>query len=260
MTKAKKTRGVFSMTADDVSWLANWTLIAALLVGVAATYAIVISGNVKEAALKRDLAQAGSAAASAAERASALEADAAKARERTAALEKEAEAAKAAIATADARAAEATQKAAEAQLALEQFKAPRPMSTKLEQQLKDTVVQLIPQDRPPAVGAMPATLYNLQFAEWIASILGIQFNQGAVEANVGPARGVVAVYITLNERGKRLAEAFAAVLNENGISASAEPGLMERLFHPIPNNPNFKPMDPTEPGQSWVVIVVGDKP
>jgi hypothetical protein len=36
------------MSADDVSWWANWILVGALLVGVAATYAIVVSGNIKK--------------------------------------------------------------------------------------------------------------------------------------------------------------------------------------------------------------------
>ena len=43
------------MSADDVSWWANWILVGALLVGVAATYAIVVSGNIKEANLRREL-------------------------------------------------------------------------------------------------------------------------------------------------------------------------------------------------------------
>jgi hypothetical protein len=43
------------MSADDVSWWANWILVGALMVGVAATYAIVVSGNIKEANLKREL-------------------------------------------------------------------------------------------------------------------------------------------------------------------------------------------------------------
>lgn len=43
------------MSADDVFWWANWALLAALLLGVAATYAIIVSGNIKEANLKREL-------------------------------------------------------------------------------------------------------------------------------------------------------------------------------------------------------------
>ena len=48
-------RVVLDMSAEDVSWWANWILVGALLVGVAATYAIVVSGNIKEANLKREL-------------------------------------------------------------------------------------------------------------------------------------------------------------------------------------------------------------
>lgn len=55
ITKDKNIRGVRPMSADDVSWWANWILVGALLVGVAATYAIVVSGNIKEANLKREL-------------------------------------------------------------------------------------------------------------------------------------------------------------------------------------------------------------
>jgi hypothetical protein len=85
------------MSADDVFWWANWILIGALLVGVAATYAIVVSGNLKEAALRREVAAAGAVAetakanaAAAAERATVLETEAAQAKERGAALENEA--------------------------------------------------------------------------------------------------------------------------------------------------------------------------
>ncbi len=134
------------------------------------------------------------------------------------------------------------------------------MTPELTKRLTDDVLPLIPMDRKPSIGALPANVNNLQFAAQVASVLGTDINQGAAETQVGPTRGVVAMYVTLNERGKRLAEAFAKALNDSGIDAAAVPGLMERIFHPVPNNPNFVPMDPTQPGQSWVVIVVGDKP
>jgi hypothetical protein len=51
----KNGRGNRQMSADDVSWWANWILVGALMIGVAATYAIVVSGNIKEANLKREL-------------------------------------------------------------------------------------------------------------------------------------------------------------------------------------------------------------
>lgn len=44
------------MSADDIYTWANWILVGALVVGVLATYAIVVSGNIRDAALKRELA------------------------------------------------------------------------------------------------------------------------------------------------------------------------------------------------------------
>ena len=156
--------------------------------------------------------------------------------------------------------AEANARAKEAELALERYKAPREISPTLIAQLQKEVVPLIPLQRKPSVGAVPATVYNLDFAQKIAAVLGVQVNQGAAEFQVGPARGVVAVYVTKNEQGKRFAKTFVKVLNENGIAASAAPGLMENLFHSNPKRPEGKPLDPTSPGHAWVVIVVGEKP
>jgi archaellum component FlaG (FlaF/FlaG flagellin family) len=45
-------------TAESVFGWANWALVAALVIGVLATYAIILSGNVKEAYLKKEIAEA----------------------------------------------------------------------------------------------------------------------------------------------------------------------------------------------------------
>lgn len=83
--------------AEFLSYWGNWVLVAALLVGVAATYAVVVSGNVKEAHLKLELAARGSDAANTELRVSILDAqrrllekDIASANERAAKLDKEA--------------------------------------------------------------------------------------------------------------------------------------------------------------------------
>ena len=68
--------------AEFLSYWFNWILVGALVLGVVATYFIVISGNVKESALKRELAAANITAENA-------KATAAAANERTAALENE---------------------------------------------------------------------------------------------------------------------------------------------------------------------------
>jgi F0F1-type ATP synthase assembly protein I len=48
--------------AEFISTWSNWVLIVALIVGVLATYGIVVSGNVKETELKRQLGEAGAVA------------------------------------------------------------------------------------------------------------------------------------------------------------------------------------------------------
>jgi hypothetical protein len=53
------------MSADDVYYYANWTLIAALVLGVISTYAIVASGNIRDSALRREVANANARAAEA---------------------------------------------------------------------------------------------------------------------------------------------------------------------------------------------------
>ena len=145
-------------------------------------------------------------------------------------------------------------------IALETHFVPRLITSELIERLAKDVLPLIRASRAPAIGALPATLDNLQFAFKLASVLDAQVNQGAAEVQVGPVRGVIAKYVTLNEQGKKLAEAFAQALNDSDIPALAVPGLMEQIFHPSPKNPSTVPLDPTLPENSWVVIVVGEKP
>ena len=56
-TIGKKIRGALKMSADDVFFWANWALVAALVLGVLATYAVVVSGNIRDENLKRELAE-----------------------------------------------------------------------------------------------------------------------------------------------------------------------------------------------------------
>src|ERR1700730_14302611 len=79
--------------AEFISFWSNWILIGALVIGVIATYGIVVSGNVKESAANKEIAR----------------------------LSSEAEASRAAIADANAR-------ALEAQLELTKFKTPRSLT------------------------------------------------------------------------------------------------------------------------------------
>jgi hypothetical protein len=110
-TKSGVGMGISLSTAEFVSFWANWLLVGALVVGVIATWAIVVSGNVKEAALKRDVAAANQSAGAA--------------NERAAQLEKEATEARAEIA----RANERTEKLRADNLALQKLMQPRRLGT-----------------------------------------------------------------------------------------------------------------------------------
>ena len=46
------------MSADDIFFLGNWVLVGALVVGVMATYAVVVSGNIRDKELKGEIAEA----------------------------------------------------------------------------------------------------------------------------------------------------------------------------------------------------------
>jgi hypothetical protein len=76
----KKTKAIKGMSVDAVSAVANWSLLASLVVGVIATYAIVITSNIKEDRLKQRLAIAAKEAALTNERAAILTKEAAEAR------------------------------------------------------------------------------------------------------------------------------------------------------------------------------------
>src|SRR6266508_4138858 len=54
-----------NVSADDVFFWANWILVAALIIGVLATYAIVVSGIVRDKTLKLELSGANERAANA---------------------------------------------------------------------------------------------------------------------------------------------------------------------------------------------------
>lgn len=114
--------------AEFISFWANWVLIGALVIGVVATYGIVVSGNVKETAAKLEVAKAGADAEAAKRdaatanekaavvtaRAAQLETDAAEARKETARLASDAETARSAIASAQSETARANENAATA--------------------------------------------------------------------------------------------------------------------------------------------------
>lgn len=111
--------------AELVSSWANWALVGALVVGVLATYAIVVSGNVKEAAMKGELAAS---------------------RERIIANETATARATAELDIAKAAAAEANERAAKAELELAKYRAPRTLTPEQHRTLVE-LLTLAPKGR-----------------------------------------------------------------------------------------------------------------
>lgn len=149
---------------------------------------------------------------------------------------------------------EANTKALEAQLALEKFKAPRVLSEEQQASIGEKVSSFVGQR--VSIGAIPTAFEHVALAEMISQALhkgGLtpNFNQGAAEMHVGPTKGVVARYVTGNDRGKTFAEILASALRDEGIAAGAVPDMMKSLI---------KQEEVNVEGHSWVVIVVGEKP
>lgn len=154
---------------------------------------------------------------------------------------------------AKADASKANARALEAQLALEKFKAPRVLSEEQQASIGEKVSSFVGQR--VSIGAIPTTFEHVALAEMISKALhkgGLtpDFNQGAAEVQVGPTKGVVARYVTGNERGKTFAEVLASALRDEGIAAGAVPDMMKYLI---------KQEEVNVEGHSWVVIVVGEK-
>ncbi len=213
-SKRSKGLGMSIEWAEFISFWSNWILIAA---GVVATYGIVVSGNVKEAAANSKIVR--------------LTND-------TARLSVEAEEARAEIAEADAR-------AVEAQLALEKFKAPRILREEFYP-FKGLVsfsgtrfdLSVIPGD-PEAIALAKQIAYSLKNSGWA----WIEFNHPSGplmtvftapgEPNVGQIGGSGVLILSNSDHFQTFADAAKALadsLNKQGIlagtgSSDAMPGI-----------------------------------
>jgi outer membrane murein-binding lipoprotein Lpp len=199
--------------AEFVSFWSNWILIAALIVGVAATYGVVVSGSIKEAAAKRD-------ADIAAEHIASLNKE-------TARLSADAESARAAIADANAR-------ALEAQAELAKFKAPRELT---REQMEHIAAKLLSfknisfdsaseGDREPLnlLGAIGTSLSSAGWKEIAWAGVGASIvRSGKPAAGLAIDTGV-SIQFDESQRAtlEDIAHTLAAALREEGIDAKAQ--------------------------------------
>jgi hypothetical protein len=227
------TAGAKIRNALGIAW-ANRSLVAALLLGALSSYVIAVSGNIKEANLRRELADKDRAFEQ-------YKAD----------KDREFEQYKL---YAGKQISEANARALEASAALKNYQPPRTLQPdslrKIAGRLRSFNGQRV------SIGAIPPIFEHVVLGEQIGQALSLgginsDWNQSAAEIQVGPVRGVVARYITGNERGENFAKALADALLGEGISAVAEGGMMDKVIKPDNRN---------DEGNSWVVIAVGEKP
>ena len=110
------------------------------------------------------------------------------------------------------------------------------------------------------VGASPVTAESGPFADQIVLALktaGVSAarNDSSAQIQVGSPQGVVARYVTGNERGEQFAKLLAETLTANGIAANAAGGLVEEIMENITKQ--GRPLN--DPANEWVVVAIGDK-
>jgi hypothetical protein len=110
------------------------------------------------------------------------------------------------------------------------------------------------------VGASPVTAEAGPFADQIVLALktaGVSAarNDSSAQIQVGSPQGVVARYVTGNDRGEQFAKLLAETLTANGIAANAAGGLVEEIMENITKQ--GRPLN--DPANEWVVIAIGDK-
>jgi len=110
------------------------------------------------------------------------------------------------------------------------------------------------------VGASPATAESGPFADQIVLALktaGVSAarNDSSAQIQVGSPQGVVARYVTGNERGEQFAKLLAETLTANGIAANAAGGLVEEIMENITKQGRAI----NDPANEWVVVAIGDK-
>jgi len=224
-TPGKRNRKAFGISmslpwAEFISFWSNWILIGALVIGLVATYGIVVSGNVKEAAANKEIAR----------------------------LSSEAEASRAAVADANARALEAGQKAEEEKLERvkieqEMLKQLRPRGFTKEQfdgfvssvkgNIKELTVYTLTEDEASQFGY--AIMDALQKAD-----VKVNWMRQVVPTDLFMVMGIPTTGVILympqvgdNPEKKKLVEAFLDAAQKGGITGA----LAASPENPIPGVP-----------------------
>jgi hypothetical protein len=241
------------MTADSVYSLANWTLVGALIVGVLSTYAIVVSGNIKEKAFKLELSKANEGAEKAKRDAANAEVNITRlkveADKQIALLNTEAMKSKEEIAKAQIEVAKANEKAETERLEriqLESELAPRTLEQRQSakelfkfQGINVIIESLAESDPWRTAGQIAWTLEN---AKWIV-LPGMKrfldathfFDGVAIETNVGARQQ--------DDHSIEAADSLVAVLEKNNIKAHRRPSVDNLPLNTIKIRVGLKPAE-----------------
>ncbi|HEY7971721.1 MAG TPA: hypothetical protein VID96_02260, partial [Xanthobacteraceae bacterium] len=80
-------------------------------------------------------------------------------------------------------------------------------------------------------------------------------NDTSAQIQVGSPQGVLARYVTGNDRGEQFAKLLVEALSASGIAANATGGLVEEIMENITKQ--GRPIN--DPANEWVVVAIGDK-
>ena len=109
------------------------------------------------------------------------------------------------------------------------------------------------------VGASPVTLESGRFADQLVLALrtaGVSAERSDSSAGIqiGPAHGVVARYVTGNQRSEQFAKSLTEELTADGFAARAMNGLVEEIMQALLKQ--GRPIN--DPANEWVVVAIGD--
>ncbi len=109
------------------------------------------------------------------------------------------------------------------------------------------------------VGASPVTLEAGRFADQLVMVLraaGVSAERSDSSAGIqiGPTHGVVARYVSGNQRSEQFAKSLTEELAADGIAARAMNGLVEEIMRALVKE--GRPIN--DPANEWVVVAVGD--
>jgi hypothetical protein len=109
------------------------------------------------------------------------------------------------------------------------------------------------------VGASPVTLESGRFADQLvialrAAGVSAERSDSSAGIQIGAAHGVVARYVTGNQRSEQFAKSLTEELTADGITARAVNGLVEEIMQALIKQ--GRPIN--DPANEWVVVAIGD--